>query len=62
MSISHAKSLITGSPIAREFASMGAIPERAIREIAKVEPARRQEAFTRPTESAQGVVPTAREI
>lgn len=41
---------------------MGVIPERAVREIAKVAPEKRQEVFTRATEKASGHIPTAREI
>lgn len=51
---------MTGAPIAREIEPIGVIPESAVREIAKVAPEKRQEVFTRATETAAGSVPTAR--
>ena len=62
MSHQHANRLMTGAPIAREIEPMGVIPERAVREIAKVEPSKRQEVFEKATSTASGHVPTAREI
>jgi hypothetical protein len=62
MSHRHANRLMTGAPIARENGPMGPFSERAVREIAKVEPSKRQEVFEKATATASGHVPTAREI
>ena len=58
----YADRLISAAPIARELTPTGVISERAIREIAKVEPERRQEIFDKATDASQGHVPTARLI
>jgi len=58
----HAYRLMEAAPIAREVSPVGHISERAIREIAKVEPARRAEVFQAATEASNGHVPTARVI
>ena len=45
-----------GSPIATDLSPIGDIPEGFVQKIAKVEPERRQEVFSRATELAKGVV------
>lgn len=58
MDRTYAYRLMDAAPIAREVSPVGHISERAIREIAKVEPERRQEIFDKATEALQGHVPT----
>ena len=62
MDRTYAHRLMNGAPIAKDLLPKGNISERAVREIAKVAPERRQEIFDKATESASGHVPTAREI
>jgi hypothetical protein len=62
MSRQHANRLISSAPIARSLETTVSISEKAVREIAKVAPEKRQEVFQKATESASGHVPTARVI
>jgi len=52
----HAYRLMESAPIARDLCPTGHIPERAIREIAKVAPEKRHEVFEKATEAASGGV------
>jgi len=47
----HAYRLMQSAPIAREVSPMGHISERAVREIAKVAPEKRQEVFEKAAET-----------
>ena len=58
----HAYRLIAAAGIAKDLSPIGNIPESVVREIAKVEPSKRQEVYDKATETASGHVPTAREI
>lgn len=60
MGKAHAHRLMTAAPIAKDLSPMGDIPERAIREIAKVAPDKRKAVFQKAKESASGHIPTAR--
>ena len=60
MDRTYAHRLMNGAPIAKDLLPTGNISERAIREIAKVAPERRQEIFDKATATASGHVPTAR--
>jgi DNA-directed RNA polymerase specialized sigma subunit len=53
---------MVAAPIAKDLSPIGNIPESVVREIAKVEPSKRQEVYDKATETASGHVPTAREI
>ena len=59
---SYVYQLMTGSKVARDLSATADVSQKAIREIAKVAPEKRQEVFEKATATASGHVPTAREI
>lgn len=62
MSDRHARSLMSGAPVARKIGSVLPLSQRAAVELVKVSEEKRQEIFEKAAETAKGSVPTAREI